>query len=92
MSKLSALEDPISYGNPFADSTSRFAIDALLRFHGFKIKYRRHGQEPVWERYGDEFRQRDALRMIPNDEIDKARRSEDRYYDSACVERGNNRG
>lgn len=81
MGKKPATETPpLEYSNPFQDHSSRFELDALLRQHGFRIRSRKTGQEPVWERYGDEFRQRDALRMIPNEEIEKARRLENIYY------------
>ena len=67
------------YGNPFRDRSGRFSLDILLRSHGFCIKRRKGKEEPVWERKGEEFRQRDALRTIPNKEIGEAKEQEDDY-------------
>jgi hypothetical protein len=37
------------------------ADDVLLRKRGYRIKFRRKGQEPIWEKGGVEFKQSDAL-------------------------------
>ena len=34
--------------HPSEDHTNRFAVDALLRRHGFIILKRGNGEEPLW--------------------------------------------
>lgn len=86
----SGTEEPLPPDSPSQDDTDRFPLDALLRQHGFKIQSRHKADEPVWERKGDDFRQRDALRIIPSEEIEKARRSERLYYEGVLWSRRKN--
>lgn len=86
----SGTEEPIPHDSPSQDDTDRFPVDALLRQHGFQIKFRRKSDEPVWQRKGEDFRQRDALRTIPDNEIDGARRSERLYYEGLLWSRRKN--
>lgn len=65
--------------HPSVDCTNRFPIDALLRSRGFRIRYRKNKEEPIWERLGEDYRQRDALRFIPNGFIEQAKRLEKEY-------------
>jgi hypothetical protein len=59
--------------NLLADRTGRFAVDALLRRHGFRIVERDGNLNPVWERAGKRYSQYKALKTIPSDEIEAAR-------------------
>jgi hypothetical protein len=65
-------------GNPFADTTGRNALDALLRRHGFRIVSRPGGLDPIWERAGKRYSQYQALQTIPPEQIEKARRAQQR--------------
>jgi hypothetical protein len=44
-------------GHPFADRSHRFAVDTLLRRHGFRILERKGNLVPVWERAGQRYSQ-----------------------------------
>lgn len=62
--------------HPSMDQTDRFAVDALLRRYGFIILKRGNGEEPLWMKNSEEYRQRDALRMLPYIELEEAKRSD----------------
>jgi hypothetical protein len=68
-------------GNPFADVTGRFAVDALLRRYGFRIVARPGGLDPIWERAGKRYSQYQALKTIPPDQIEEAREDQQRPRD-----------
>ncbi len=53
----------------FADSTGRFATDQLLRKHGYKIRLRRKGYEPLWIKDGKVVSQREALEQLDPEEL-----------------------
>jgi hypothetical protein len=59
----------------FADVTGPCAMDALLRRHGFSILTRKGNLVPVWERGGRRYSQFQALKTIPVEEIEAARRA-----------------
>lgn len=56
-------EPILDTGSPSADTTNRYAQDAFLRQHGFKIHSRRKGEQPRWERGGRLYLQSQALRL-----------------------------
>ncbi len=47
----------------WAESRDFSPDDQFLRLHGFTILARRKGQEPVWQRDGRRFSQREALAL-----------------------------
>ena len=56
--------DEIEYGHPSEDISNRFAVDALLRRHGYRLEHRRPNQEPRWSLHGVIFKQSEALRRF----------------------------
>ncbi len=53
----------------FADRTGRFALDQLLRKHGYRIVSRRKREEPIWMKDGDRMSQSEALDRLGRDEV-----------------------
>ena len=68
------MKNPPEIQHPSADNTSRFAVDQLLRAHGFTIAGRASGMLPQWWKDGLLYNQNQALNTLD------ARRVEDAYY------------
>lgn len=70
----------IDHEHPSIDTTGRFAIDDLLRKHGFRIAYRKKGQMPIWSRYREELTQDEALQSLKWEDVKQAQKTEDAYF------------
>lgn len=66
--------NPPEIHHPSADNTPRFAVDQLLRAHGFTIAERASGMLPQWLKGGLIYNQHQALNTLD------PRRVEDAYY------------
>jgi hypothetical protein len=65
----------------------RFAVDALLRRHGFRILERKEMMTAVWERGGQRYTQYKTLKTIPADEIDAALEAQRQFRNGlGCAE------
>lgn len=58
-----------TYSHPSQDMSSRFPLDVMLRLKGYKIAVRREEEEPIWERDGKRFLQRELVEQLTFDEI-----------------------
>lgn len=67
-----------------ADESSRHAVDACLRAHGFKIHARPAKGEPTWERHGAVLSQRAALALCPRQDVERAQAAQDRHEKLVC--------
>ena len=77
------VEDEEGWVHPSRDNTSRFAVDQLIREHGYQILYRKKGKEPVWETQGHDRRQypqSKVLLRIPEELIRIAEEQELTYF------------
>ena len=67
------------HGNAFQDMTGRRSVDMLFRKYGYRIWSRAGHDEPIWERQGVLYPQREVeLRMDP-DELKDAMYLEELY-------------
>jgi hypothetical protein len=66
--------------HPSIDTTGRFAIDDLLRKHGFRIAGRPKDKLPVWSRYGEELSQDESLQSLKWDDVKQAQKTEESYF------------
>lgn len=57
--------------HPSKDTTLRCPIDAKLREKGYRIHERRKDNDPVWERGGKLFKQKDILNEIKDKASEK---------------------
>lgn len=65
----------------FQDNSGRFAVDHLLRNHGYCI-YRRCGKgEPIWLRQGVQYQQREALLRIAKFQVSDALWKDEQYWE-----------
>lgn len=69
-------------GSAFRDTSDRFAVDQLLRDHGYHVHRRRGRTEPVWLREGVEYRQSEALLRIAKFQVSDALRKDQEYWGS----------
>ena len=59
----------VDEGHPSQDNTGRFALDQLLRKHGFRIMSRPRGAEAVWVKGGKKYYQTEALYTLDMDSV-----------------------
>lgn len=50
--------------SPSQSRSTRYPLDQRLRRAGFRIEWRRRGQEPVWSLNGVEYTQSEALETL----------------------------
>ncbi|MDE2095750.1 MAG: hypothetical protein KGL39_00715 [Patescibacteria group bacterium] len=67
------VSEPKDDRHPFASNSSRFPIDDVLRKHGFRIISRRKGEQPLWERSGELYRQSEALNYLRSQDLESAK-------------------
>lgn len=54
--------------HPSEDRSNRFAVDALIRRHGYEIWERKKGQDPVWIKYPQGTREpSQAIKFLQSD-------------------------
>lgn len=66
---------------PWADRSTRFELDQLLRDHGFKIEARPNNGPAIWRRGDRTFTVSGALRLLDPRLVKDARYAEDLYRD-----------
>jgi hypothetical protein len=71
---------PEGWVHPSQDTTGRFAVDQLIRSHGWAIHSRKRGKEPVWTKLGVLLTQLEVLMVIPEEQIRVAEELELTYY------------
>lgn len=77
----SGLQAPPVQFHPSQDRSGRFSVDALIRSKGYKIVYRRSGEEPIWEdARGNRYLQKEIIDRMNFDELAKAQDAEISYY------------
>lgn len=82
--KLAPTEEALTYQPPSLDESCRFAVDKLLRDHGFTIWSRptKKERETVWrDTQGKLYRQSVALRTLPPGRVDDAKYVENLYLE-----------
>ncbi len=67
--------------SPWKDESMRFAVDQLLRKHGFIIHARAKDKEPFWEKYGFVLSESDALDSLDDREVADAEYKEAIYWE-----------
>lgn len=68
--------------SPSADRTSRFAIDCLIRRHGYKIHTRKGlPHEPLWEKQGVVLAQSELLDTLDENDLYDAYMEQAFYYE-----------
>lgn len=78
---MSKPTDQPESSHAFADRTNRFARDALLRKHGFRVVSRPNRGQAKWEKDGKLYTFGRALREIPTALVNEAKRREEEYYE-----------
>lgn len=73
--------DEVLGERPSVDKTARFAIDALLRKHGFSIYKRPLKGEPFWYMKGRVFSQEMALKSIDVNDVGDAKYAEELLHE-----------
>ena len=74
-------ESQESYGSPSSDGSNRFATDALIRKHGYRIWERKKRSRPVWlDRNGIRYEEPDVLRRLPWQEVRDAEAAEINHF------------
>jgi hypothetical protein len=73
-------EEGADHGHAFACRTNRFALDALLRKLGWRIRHRRRNQESVWEKGGELLKQSEIMARLDGDQVQDARYLSDLYF------------
>ena len=68
---------------PSEDTSTRFALDTLLRLHGFIIHRRTKNHKAVWIRQGNRYSQEEAEHSIPKEELRLARMRQSGYHHRA---------
>ena len=63
----------------FKDHTGRFAVDALLRYYGYRIKSRPRAGEAVWEGRGETVPHSQAVLGMHRGELKRAEDAERDY-------------
>lgn len=79
--KVSDNDDDAEIERAFADGTCRFALDQLLRAHGWRIERREAGREPVWRKRGRCYPEGCVVRSLPDREVADALLLETFYFD-----------
>ncbi len=65
----------------FQDRSDRFAVDQLLRNHGYHIHRRRGKSEPIWVQGGVKYRQQEALLRIAKFQVSGALHKDQEYWE-----------
>ncbi len=72
--------DVLDTSHAFVDTSKRFDIDALLRYHGFVIERRHKNTEPLWKKAKQVFTQEQAEQSVPKDQLRLAKLRQVGYY------------
>ncbi len=70
-----------SIPHPTLSYSYQFALDVLLREHGFRIWWRIKNSPAIWEKNRAYFKQLEALSQVPRKEIQEALSKERAYLD-----------
>jgi hypothetical protein len=71
----------VQYDHPSQDRSNRFAIDVLIRSEGYRIHSRRDKEEPIWERNGKRYMQREVLEWLDQNKLLDAEYMESLYWE-----------
>jgi hypothetical protein len=74
-------ERPIEEGHPSQDESFRFAVDSMLRKHGYSIFSREKNKEAYWMKHGFAMTETDALCNIPEMDLADAEYKESLYWE-----------
>lgn len=66
------------------DHSGRFAMDSLLRLHGFFIHERPKNKQPIWGKKGKLYTQKEALATLPDDDTEDAAYAQELHDNMSC--------
>lgn len=78
--KTAAQVELANEAHAFADRSNRFAVDQLLREHGFTIYKRSKGCTPLWLRKNTWYSQQAAEDTLPREALQLAKMRQSGYY------------